>query len=369
MASFSKYTTARGVRWRVSWRDDGGAQRTKRGFGTKGAAQAWWERRSMVSRLPASTTVAEAWERASASADWRPSTHAAMERTWRLHVSPRWARVQVQEVRGVAVEEWLGELADTMSRASVTRARAVLSKSMEWSVRAGILASSPVTAVRTPRRDRPTIGPRSRDIATGDGDGLRVPSAVAVAAIATVVEDSAPEAGPVRAAMIRLLAATGLRWGEAAALRYSDVDLAASRARISRTASVIDGEITIGPPKGGTARIIALPRAAVAAIEERGDVPHGPASLVFPSLAGRPMRSPGRSGWWKSAVREVAASGIEVPASLTPHDLRHHAATNFLRAGLPITVVARQLGHSTPRVTLDVYAGVIDGDLDAISRM
>ena len=366
MASFSKYGTARGVRWRVSWRDGGGAQRTKRGFETKTQAQAWWDRRSRVSRLPADITVDVAWERAAASADWRPSTLAAMERTWRLHVSPRWSRVQVQEVRGVDVEEWLGGLADTMSRASVTRARAVLSKAMEWAVRAGILAASPVTAVRTPRRDRPTIGPRSRDVDTG---GIRVPSAVAVDAIATAVEDSAPEAGPVRAAMIRLLAATGLRWGEAAALRFSDVDLAASRARIARTASVIDGEITIGPPKGGTARIIALPRAAVAAIDERVDAPHAPDELVFPSLSGQPMRSPGRSGWWKAAVREVAAAGVEVPATLTPHDLRHHAATNFLRAGLPITVVARQLGHATPRVTLDVYAGVIDGDLDAIADM
>ena len=369
MASFSKYSTARGTRWRVSWRDDGGAQRTKRGFETKGSAKAWWERRSMVSRLPASTTVEEAWQRAAASADWRPSTHAAMERTWRLHVAPRWARVQVQEVRGTDVEAWLGELADSMSRASVTRARAVLSKAMEWSVRAGILSSSPVTAVRTPRRDRPTIGPRSRDAATGDGDGLRVPSAVAVDAIAAVVEDSAPEAGPVRAAMIRLLASTGMRWGEAAALRFSDVDLTASRARISRTASVIDGEITVGPPKGGTARIIALPRAAVAVVEERADAPHAPDSLIFPSLSGQPQRSPGRAGWWKAAVREVAAAGIEVPATLTPHDLRHHAATNFLRAGLPITAVARQLGHSSPRVTLDVYAGVTGDDLGAIADM
>lgn len=369
MASFSKYSTARGVRWRVSWRDDGGAQRTKRGFETKTQAQAWWDRRSRVSRLPADVTVAEAWERAAASADWRDSTRAAMARTWRLHVSPRWARVQVQEVRGVDVEEWLGELADTMSRASVTRARAVLSRAMEWSVRAGILAASPVTAVRTPRRDRPSIGPRARDVDTVGGDGLRVPSAVAVDAIAAAVEDSAPEAGPVRAAMIRLLAATGLRWGEAAALRFSDVDLAASRARISRTASVIDGAITIGPPKGGTARVIALPRAAVAVIEERADTQHAPDALIFPSLSGQPQRSPGRSGWWKAAVREVAASGIEVPATLTPHDLRHHAATNFLRAGLPITAVARQLGHSSPRVTLDVYAGVTGDDLGAIADM
>ena len=370
MAGFSKYRTARGTRWRVSWRDDDdGAQRTKRGFETKGAAEEWWRRRSTVSRLPASTTVAEAWERAAASAEWRDSTRAAMERTWRLHVEPRWAGVPVQEVRGVDVETWLRELAGRMSRSSVTRARTVLSKSMEWAVRAGILAASPVTAVRTPRRDRPSIGPRSRDVATGDGDGLRVPSAVAVDAIATVVEDSAPEAGPVRAAMIRLLASTGLRWGEAAALRFSDVDLPASRARIARTASVIDGDITLGPPKSGDARTIALPRAAVAVIEERAAAPHGPDSLIFPSLSGHPQRSPGRSSWWKAAVREVAASGIEVPSSLTPHDLRHHAATSFLRAGLPITAVARQLGHATPRVTLDIYAGVTGDDLDDIASM
>ena len=41
---------------------------------------------------------------------------------------------------------------------------------------------------------------------------------------------------------------------------------------------------------------------------------------------------------------------------LTPHSLRHGAATRLLDAGVPVHDVAAILGHSTPSITLSVYA-------------
>lgn len=48
---------------------------------------------------------------------------------------------------------------------------------------------------------------------------------------------------------------------------------------------------------------------------------------------------------------------------LSPHDLRHAACARWLRAGIPLVVVSRILGHSRPSTTLDHYASVTALDL------
>ncbi|MHB8324529.1 MAG: tyrosine-type recombinase/integrase [Candidatus Dormibacteria bacterium] len=49
---------------------------------------------------------------------------------------------------------------------------------------------------------------------------------------------------------------------------------------------------------------------------------------------------------------------------LSPHDLRHAACARWLRAGIPLVVVSRTLGHSRPSTTLDHYASVTAHDLE-----
>ena len=44
------------------------------------------------------------------------------------------------------------------------------------------------------------------------------------------------------------------------------------------------------------------------------------------------------------------------------HELRHTHATLLLREGVPAHVVAKQLGHRDPAVTLNVYAAAIPDD-------
>lgn len=45
---------------------------------------------------------------------------------------------------------------------------------------------------------------------------------------------------------------------------------------------------------------------------------------------------------------------------MSPHTLRHSAATTMLEAGIPIHVVSRHLGHSSINITVDVYGHVSD---------
>jgi len=51
---------------------------------------------------------------------------------------------------------------------------------------------------------------------------------------------------------------------------------------------------------------------------------------------------------------------------LTPHDLRHTAASLAIAAGANVKAVQRMLGHASAAMTLDVYAGLFGDDLDAV---
>ena len=52
---------------------------------------------------------------------------------------------------------------------------------------------------------------------------------------------------------------------------------------------------------------------------------------------------------------------------ISPHDLRHSAASLAVSAGVNVLALARMLGHKDPSVTLRIYADLFDTDLDAIA--
>jgi integrase len=52
---------------------------------------------------------------------------------------------------------------------------------------------------------------------------------------------------------------------------------------------------------------------------------------------------------------------------LTPHEMRHTAASLAISAGANVKAVQRTLGHASAAVTLDVYSDLFDSDLDTVS--
>jgi integrase len=57
--------------------------------------------------------------------------------------------------------------------------------------------------------------------------------------------------------------------------------------------------------------------------------------------------------------RWIMEERLGLPRPLKVHAARHHWAVMCLRAGVPIEVVRRQLGHSTPMLTLQTYGAFI----------
>ena len=52
---------------------------------------------------------------------------------------------------------------------------------------------------------------------------------------------------------------------------------------------------------------------------------------------------------------------------ITPHDLRHTAASLSVSAGANVKALQRMLGHVSAAMTLDTYSDLFDDDLDSVA--
>ena len=68
-----------------------------------------------------------------------------------------------------------------------------------------------------------------------------------------------------------------------------------------------------------------------------------------------------------AAVAELRTLYPELP-KLTPHSLRHTAASLAISSGATVLSVQRMLGHASAAMTLDVYSDLFEDDLDAVAE-
>jgi integrase len=159
--------------------------------------------------------------------------------------------------------------------------------------------------------------------------------------------------------LLRLLAASGLRIGEALALRWGDVELDGERPVINVRRSVRHGRFK--PPKSRYGRrkvpidfdLVRDLRAAHTLTEYPGE-----RDLVFCGPAGNPRD-------YSNLRRDVmvpAAQEAGVPWAGF-HTLRHTCATRLFAQGRNAVQVQRWLGHHSPAFTLARYVHLLDGDV------
>lgn len=127
---------------------------------------------------------------------------------------------------------------------------------------------------------------------------------------------------------------TGLRWDEQFSMEWGWID-------DSTNVLHIPGAVT----KTGQPRTIPLDRAARAVIERRADVCRGLCRFVFCELDtdGQHVRFK-HHRIARPFTRAVVRAGL---SDFRWHDLRHHAASRWVRGGASLYPVSRLLGHST----------------------
>jgi len=150
---------------------------------------------------------------------------------------------------------------------------------------------------------------------------------------------------------------TGMRQGELLALRWCDVDLEDAVVRVRR--SYTGG--AIGTPKNRERRDVDLITDVVDLLGQwRGRSPngHGADSMVFDTEHGHRVLSTTvllRRQLYPAMVRAGIPRIGPTQEARTFHSFRHTFAKRALENGAQITWLSRHLGHSTLKVTTDIY--------------
>jgi integrase len=168
----------------------------------------------------------------------------------------------------------------------------------------------------------------------------------------------AAEAGRGRL-LILLLAYTGLRWGEATALRVCDIDFDRRRIDVRRAFSDVGGRVILGAPKSHQSRTVPLPQFLVAEIAAAVAGRHVD-QLVFTMPGGGVMRLPN----WRRSVFLSARRRAGLSDRFRVHDLRHTAASLMIQAGYPPKMLQEIMGHASITTTLDLYGHLYPGEMD-----
>jgi len=250
-----------------------------------------------------------------------------------------------------------------VSAATLHRVHATLRAALNGAVRAGLIAVNPGRWPELPKAARPRPQVWTPAL-TGrwEREGWR--PAVGVWTAAQTAEFLRQVRGHRLYALFHLVALRGLRRGEAAGLRWSDLDLDAGTLTVAGQLQQLGGRMDLAPPKSDAGRrVIALDRSTVAALREHGarqrasrdaaGARWAETGYVFTTLTGKPV---GPDRLTRLFRKLVIASGLP---PVTLHGLRHGAATLALAAGTDLKVVQDQLGHSTIVVTADTYTSVL----------
>ena len=116
----------------------------------------------------------------------------------------------------------------------------------------------------------------------------------------------------------------------------------------------------LGDPKDDEPREVPVPKFLLPELRDQISG-RGPDDLVFGDGTHYLPRPKSRDGWFAGTVKRAKVQRI------TPHDLRHTAASLAVSAGTNVLAVSRMLGHENPDVTLRVYADLFDTDLDKVA--
>ena len=358
------WTVKRGSKFQARWRDKDGRTRSAGTFprareALKAAEEA--EQRDRVG-LPAPLLWGE-WE-----PTWNrhrrveAGTRRADEPRLRAHLRPKWKDFELGEITADEVQKWITELSAPkdeggkgLAAGTVTKLLMLLSGSLKAAIRAGHIESNPVSRV-----DKPKAGPTpDRFLSPEECDGVR-----------------AYLGGP-HQFLFDLLLATGMRFGEALALHWEDVDFDARQ--ITVRWSFDRNERNFKPPKSHQQRTIPISVGMAESLAERlksqgwGEPP----DIIYRGSrkphSGLVWGSLDDAGWryaWKAAVR-VATVGEgslrRKVGSVRTNDLRHTFASRLVQQGVPIQVVQELLGHANVATTMR-YARLAPDKFDQVRQ-
>lgn len=301
-------------------------------------------------------TVAEflgVWMRHKRASGIAPRTIVRYEGLIAQHIIPAIGSRQLRKVMPQHVADLYLALGERLAPATVAQVHAILHGAFKQAVAWHAIARNPVG------RDAGVVAPKSarREMRFLDTRQTRE-------LLTAIVGD------PLEALYVTAVF-TGLRLGELVALRWRDVDLEGRALTVHHTLTRSEGAWILRQPKTpASRRTVRLAPAVVDALRahylaeaerllamgHRIDAD----AMVFSDRWGDPVNP------WHVTERAfkplLRRAGLPV---IRFHDLRHTFASMMLSEGVRVDIVSKMLGHSTPAITLGIYAHLMPGDEEA----
>lgn len=285
----------------------------------------------------------------------RLSTWASYEKNVRLHIKPHLGdralgrltaadcdRLYATLLAGGRLDHKVGQ---GLSPRTVRYIATILGRALKDAVRKGLLTRNPAEYADPPRASA-EAGKTMQTFSAEEGE--RFLEAV----------------GDHRYGVLFVfLALTGVRRGEALAVRWRDVDFDSGRVSIRGTVGRVAGKVVVGATKTARgSRAVALDAELVQMIRDHRVRQAEQRLLLGSGWRDLDLVFPNECGDYKypetvsRAFRKLVAS-VDLP-SIRLHDLRHTWATLGLQSGVHPKVVQERLGHANVGVTIDIYSHV-----------
>jgi integrase len=260
----------------------------------------------------------------------RPSTLREKESALRVHLLPAFGHMKISQITTNIIDATVARwLRGGMSIKRANNIMTILRKSFNCAVEWGLIARAPVV------RHHKYFPPIPQYLTRTESQRL--------------LEFMAPGFWKT---FVRFLLGTGVRFGEAAALRWDDLDLESNRPTVAIRRGVVRGIVAEPKTRASRRTIVLIPEIVIALRALRIQRPHS--DWVFTSPSGQ-FYEPTRT----NRILKNACMKAGVPV-ISWHKLRHSCATQLLACGVPMPAIKEVLGHTSLEVT-SIYAHVVPG--------
>lgn len=296
-------------------------------------------------KVPKFEQVADDWL-AYKKPNIRQSTWSMYDRIIKLHLQDL-MDLKINQITIATVEKWItGKQEQNANLASLRKWIVTFNQIMAYAVRHRYIAFNPVRDAERPK-----------DQGQAEAKIIRILKPHEIRAFLENVT------GRKYQVFFKLAIMSGVRQGELIGLKWTDIDWINSQVHIQRTfncgrwyrpkSKASNRRIDIGPDMLSDLRVW------------HKECPESELNLVFPNLRGNPIDATSMLRLdFHPAMKKAKIGRVRF------HDLRHTYASLLIDQGENVKYIQRQLGHTNPTVTLNVYAHLIrDQNQEAVRRL
>jgi len=262
-------------------------------------------------------------------------TLATYDSQLRLHILPHFENFTLTGITTAEVRNWVSKLnSEGVGPTTIRQSYRLFRQMMESAYIDERISRNPCAGIQLPK------------IATSDKRGL---TREELNSLALACGDYA--------ALIMFLGPTGLRIGEALALKLEDFDLLTNKVHVRRSWTIdVRGAKVLGKTKTGVSRKVPVSPEVLSSLspflESKSDD-----DWVFLGPKGNVLDY----DWFRKSVFVPAADSLGLDG-ITIHSLRHTCASLLIKLKAPITTVSHILGHASVKMTLDTYGHYYEDD-------